>query len=194
MKHMNHFWLAIFWIFYFALHSILTLFSVKSYFYSVGLTPQFYRLIYVIIATVSLIAILIFSSKIDSDFIFNPTKIVKLAGLLIAGWGIVISKAAFKSYNIKAFLGLGSLKPEDTFKTDGLLKKVRHPLYSGSILLVTGYLLFSPKLSSLITVSMMIIYLFIGIQLEEKKLIRVFGEKYIEYKKKTPMLIPRFWK
>jgi protein-S-isoprenylcysteine O-methyltransferase Ste14 len=113
---------------------------------------------------------------------------------LIAGWGIVISKAAFKSYDTKAFLGLGSLTPEDEFRTDGLLKKVRHPLYSGSILLVTGYLIFSPKLSSLITVSMMIIYLLIGIQLEEKKLIKAFGEKYLEYKNKTPMLIPRFWK
>lgn len=191
---MNHFWLAIFWALYFVLHSIFTLISVKSHFYSVGLKPQLYRLIYVIIATVTLIAILLFSSMIDSSFIFYPAKILKLVGMLIAGWGIVISKAAFKSYNAKAFLGLGSLKPEDVFKTDGLLKKVRHPLYSGLILLITGYLLFSPKLSSLITVSMMMIYLLIGIQLEEKKLITVFGEKYIEYKKKTPMLIPRFWK
>lgn len=191
---MDHFWLAIFWALYFVVHSIFSLISVKGYFYSIGLKPQLYRLIYVIIAVVTLVAILMFSAMIDSGFVFYPTKAVKLVGLLIAGWGVVISKSAFKSYDAKAFLGLGSLKPEDTFKTDGLLKKVRHPLYSGSILIVIGYLLFSPKLSSLITGFMMIIYFLIGIQFEEKKLIKVFGQKYIDYKRKTPMLIPRFWK
>lgn len=191
---MDHFWLAIFWVLYFFLHSILALISVKNYFNSLGLKPQLYRLIYVIIATITLIAILMFSSMINSDFIYYPTKILKLVGLLVAGWGFIISKEAFKSYDTKAFLGLGDLNPEDEFKTDGLLKKVRHPLYSGSILLIIGYLLFSPKLSTLITVSMMILYFLIGIHLEETKLIKVFGEKYIEYKKKTPMLIPRFWK
>ena len=169
-------------------------FPVKNYFYSIGMKPQSYRLIYLIIATFLLIAILIFSSMIDSRFIFYPNNILKLIGLLLAGWGVVIAKVAFKSYDTKAFLGLGSLNPEDEFRTDGLLKRVRHPLYSGSILLITGYFLFSPKISVLISVSMMIIYFLVGIQFEEKKLEKVFGEKYIEYKKKTPMLIPRFWK
>jgi protein-S-isoprenylcysteine O-methyltransferase Ste14 len=191
---MDHFWLAFFWVLYLVMHSILALASSKTYFYSLGIKPQLYRLIYVIIATITLIAILIYSAMIESGYVFIPTKLLKISGLLLAGWGIVISKAAFKSYDTKAFLGLGSLKPEDEFRTDGLLKKVRHPLYSGSILLILGYLLFSPKLTSLISVSIMFIYLLIGIQLEERKLIKAFGDKYIEYKKKTPMLIPRFWK
>jgi len=163
-------------------------------FNSIGITSQSYRLIYVIIAILSLFAILIFSSIIDSGFVFYPNNFLKLVGLLLAGWGVVIVKIAFKSYDTKAFLGIGSLAPEDEFRTDGLLKKVRHPLYSGSILLLAGYFLFSPKLSVLISVSMMIIYFLVGIQFEENKLIKAFGERYIEYKKKTPMLIPRFWK
>lgn len=191
---MDHFWLAFFWLLYFILHSILALLSIKNYFYSRGLNPQLYRLIYVFIAFITLIAILQYSAMIESSFVFTPTKAFKIIGLLLAGWGIVIAKAAFKSYSIKAFLGLGSLKPENEFSTDGLLNKVRHPLYSGLLLLIIGYLLFSPKLTSLISVIMMITYLLIGIQLEEKKLIKAFGDKYTEYKKKTPMLIPRFWK
>ncbi|MCK5280520.1 MAG: isoprenylcysteine carboxylmethyltransferase family protein, partial [Cyclobacteriaceae bacterium] len=191
---MDYSWLALSWVVYFILHSIFALLPVKTYFYSIGMKPQSYRLIYVIIATFLLIAILAFSSMIDSGFLFYPNNILKLIGLLLAGWGVVIAKVAFKSYDTKAFLGLGSLNPEDEFRTDGLLKKVRHPLYSGSILLITGYFLFSPKISVLISVSMMIIYFLVGIQFEEKKLEKAFGEKYLEYKKKTPMLIPRFWK
>ena len=191
---MNYLLLAISWIAYFILHSVFALLPVKNMFNSIGITSQSYRLIYVIIAILSLFAILIFSSIIDSGFVFYPNNFLKLIGLLLAGWGVVIVKIAFKSYDTKAFLGIGSLAPEDEFRTDGLLKKVRHPLYSGSILLLAGYFLFSPKLSVLISVSMMIIYFLVGIQFEENKLIKAFGERYIEYKKKTPMLIPRFWK
>ena len=191
---MNYLWLALSWIGYFILHSLFALLPVKNFFNTIGITPQLYRLIYVIIATLTLVAILIFSSIIESGFVFYPHNIMKLIGLLLAGWGVVIVKIAFKSYDTKAFLGIGSLNPEDEFRTDGLLKKVRHPLYSGSILLIAGYFLFSPKLSVLISASMMIIYFLVGIQFEEKKLEKVFGEKYTRYKKRTPMLIPRFWK
>ena len=191
---MDHFWLVLSWLAYFILHSILAIASIKNYFYSIGLKPQWYRLIYVIIATGTLLVILIFSSTIESRFLFHPNNFLKFIGLLLSGWGVVIAKVAFKSYDTKAFLGLGSLKPEDEFRTDGLLAKVRHPLYSGSILIIFGYFLFSPKLSTFISVIMMVMYFLIGIQFEEKKLIKTFGEKYLAYKKKTPMLIPRLWK
>ena len=190
---MDHLWLVLCWLLYFILHSLLALLPFKDYVYSIGIKPQTYRLTYVFIATITLITILIFSSLIDSNFVFYPSNLLKFIGLLLAGWGFVVAKVAFKSYDTKAFLGFGSLNPEDEFKTDGLLKKVRHPLYSGSLLLIIGYFLFSPKLSTLISVSMMIIYFLIGIHLEEKKLIYVFGNKYVEYKRKTPMLIPKFW-
>ena len=191
---MDYTWLALSWVVYFILHSLFALLPVKNYLFSLGMKPQLYRLIYVIIATFLLFAILIFSAMIKSHFIFYPNYILKLLGLLLAGLGVVIVKIAFKSYDTKAFLGIGNLTPEDEFKTDGLLKKVRHPLYSGSILLIVGYFLFNPKLSALITASMMIVYFLVGIQFEERKLVKVFGEKYFEYKNKTPMLIPRFWK
>jgi protein-S-isoprenylcysteine O-methyltransferase Ste14 len=150
-------------------------------------------MIYVIIATLTLVGIFVYSSMTESEHIFAPNKPLKLTGLIIAGWGFIIAKTGFKSYDTKAFLGLGDLKPEEEFKTDGLLQKVRHPLYAGSILLVIGYFLFDPKLTTLISSSLIIIYFLIGIQLEEKKLIRTFGSKYLDYKKKTPMLIPKFW-
>ena len=119
---------------------------------------------------------------------------MKLLGLILAGWGVIVMKIAFKSYNTKAFLGLGSLNPESEFKSDGLLKYVRHPLYSGSILLLLGYFLFNPAWNTLISVGMMILYFIVGTQFEEKKLIKTFGDRYLEYKKNTPMLIPKFWK
>lgn len=191
---MNYLWLVICWLVYFTLHSVFALFQVKNLFLSMGLKQQNYRLIFNLFGILLLIPIFIFSSSIDSEYILSSTKFTKIIGLFLAGLGIVIVKVAFKSYDTKTFLGLGSLNPENEFKTDGLLKSVRHPLYSGSILLILGYFFFDPKISTLISAFMMILYFLVGIQFEEKKLINLFGKKYIAYKKNTPMLIPKFWK
>lgn len=106
---MDHLWLAISWILYFILHSVLALLSVKKYFYSIGIKPQTYRLIYVIIAILTLIAIMIYSSMLKSCFVISHGNALKIMGLILSGWGLVIVKIAFKSYDTKAFLGLGSL-------------------------------------------------------------------------------------
>jgi protein-S-isoprenylcysteine O-methyltransferase Ste14 len=37
-------------------------------------------------------------------------------------------------------------------------------------------------------------YILIAIQLEERDLVDAFGERYIEYRKRTPMLLPRLWR
>ena len=190
---MNYIWLFICWLGYFIIHSVFALHQVKKLFYSLGLNTASYRLVFNIFALLLLIPIFVYSSSFQSENIFPITNISKFTGLLLAGWGIFIVKLAFKSYDTKAFLGLGSMEKEQEFHTDGLLQYVRHPLYSGSILLLLGYFFFNPTISSGISVGMMILYFVVGIQFEERKLIKTFGEKYIEYKKKTPMLIPRFW-
>ncbi len=58
-------------------------------------------------------------------------------------------------------------------------------------MLALGFWLYIPTMANLITSVSIIIYLFIGIYLEEQDLQRQFGEEYQEYKQKVPMLIPR---
>jgi protein-S-isoprenylcysteine O-methyltransferase Ste14 len=48
--------------------------------------------------------------------------------------------------------------------------------------MTVGHLLFSVATT---------LYILIAIQLEERDLVRYFGEQYREYRRKTPMLIPR---
>lgn len=182
------------WIAYFALHSIFAMLSVKNFFtHTIGISPKIYRLQYVVFAIISLAGIFIWAGQVKSQYIIPLGWWQRFAGLLLAAWGIIISMRAFKSYDAKAFLGLSDLKSEDEFKTDGLLQYVRHPLYSGSILLFIGFFLYIPTLINMISSSLAIVYFLIGIQFEEKKLIRLFGERYLEYKKNTPMLVPRLF-
>jgi methanethiol S-methyltransferase len=191
---MEFLWLALGWTLYFIIHSVLAMHQVKNFVQSKGISPQRYRLFYNLVSLIALGPILILSSGIREGYVFESNKILKFSGLILAGYGVVLARMAFKSYDTKAFLGLGPLRGEDEFRMDGLLKYVRHPLYSASILILIGYFLFDPKWSTLISVSMLILYFIIGIRFEERKLIRQFGNKYTDYRRKTPMLIPKFRK
>lgn len=79
-------------------------------------------------------------------------------------------------------------EPEEKFQVNLFYKYVRHPIQAGTMvgLFVTPqmsytHLLFSVGMGT---------YILIGLHLEEKSLIKLFGDTYKEYIKTTPMLIP----
>ena len=76
------------------------------------------------------------------------------------------------------------------FKTRGILEYVRHPWYTGGILLVWGFGDITDV--SLVLKVILSSYFIIGTILEERKLVAEIGEPYREYCQRVPMLIP--WK
>jgi methanethiol S-methyltransferase len=93
---------------------------------------------------------------------------------------------------LNLFLGLSQEKEDsESFKSEGLLAKMRHPLYTATLMLFWGWFLFSNSYNNLAFALANTLYIFIGIQWEEKKLIKQYGQKYIDYKSKVPMLIPK---
>ena len=80
---------------------------------------------------------------------------------------------------------------KDELITNGILGHVRNPMYFGVLLIYLAFIFLS---ISLISVALWIIIIVIYDRLasyEEKQLEKLFGEKYLEYKKKVPKWIPR---
>lgn len=185
---LDHVILFLSWGFFYTLHSVLLLEKVKS---KIGLKPRTYRVLYNLVSLLTLTVVLLIGAIIPSPLLIPPGPILFYAGLMITTIGIFIIKRAFRNYSTKVFLGIKNESGESNLKVEGLQSKVRHPLYSGTVLIFLGYFTYNPLLSSFITLIALIIYLPIGIRLEEKKLISRFGQKYLDYQKQVPSIFPR---
>lgn len=72
----------------------------------------------------------------------------------------------------------------------GIYSRVRHPQYLGSILAHVGASFLLSAYYSLLVTPLVILINYILCWKEERELVREFGEAYIEYQNRTPMLFP----
>lgn len=192
-----HIILVLAWAVYFFFHSYLATERVKDYIrHKFKSGYKYYRLFYNLLASGGFFLILVLNGAISSPFLLQINRFTSVAGLILATWGFLIIRIAFKTYNLWDFLGVNFRAREGKglnsgLVTSGIRAYIRHPIYAGTILMVIGFWVFRPSLTHLISVLCIFIYLYIGIAQEEKKLIKTFGNDYLEYRKKVPMLIPR---
>lgn len=125
----------------------------------------------------------------------HPIGRLLLNGLYLLGWMIVFLGTFminhFDLFGLRqVYLNLGNREYKDLgFRTPFFYKFLRHPIMLGFIIafwstpmMTVGHLLFSLATT---------IYIIIAIQLEERDLVKHFGEQYKDYRRRTPMLIPR---
>jgi protein-S-isoprenylcysteine O-methyltransferase Ste14 len=188
---MNYILLTTGWIVYFALHSLLAADGMKGSAKRVmGALFRFYRLGYAIFSTGGLVALLFFGAAIPTPYFFERTELLRYLSLVFTTFGVMTIRLAFKQFDFKSFVGFST--ETATLKRDGILMHVRHPIISGILLITIGYFVFIPTLPTLVSCVCILVYLPIGIRLEEQKLIRTFGEEYLQYKREVPAVIPRF--
>jgi protein-S-isoprenylcysteine O-methyltransferase Ste14 len=128
----------------------------------------------------------------------DPTGVVFLRVVFWAGWALVFL-STFLINHFELF-GLrqvwcrltGKTLPPPAFRTPSLYRHVRHPLYLGFLLafwstpvMTMGHLLFAAATTG---------YILIAIQLEERDLIAIFGDRYRRYREQVSMLIPLPWR
>jgi len=76
--------------------------------------------------------------------------------------------------------------------SSGVFGFVRHPIYLGSILIFLSFTILSLSIVALIICFVIIVFYYYLCRYEERLLIEKLGDKYGNYMKKVPMLIPWF--
>lgn len=181
------------WLLYGAIHSFMASNFFKNLAAKIlGNYFRFYRLMYNILAFVLLMPVFAVQFSTVKETLWQASIYQPIIGKFISVWGVFLIATALQGYNLSEFSGFdfGKTQEKNEFKSDGLLKYMRHPIYFGILLLVWGMFVADASTRSLAGAVAVTIYLFIGIYFEEKKLIEVFGEKYKKYQQDVPMLIP----
>ncbi len=189
--------LAIGWILYAALHSLLADLGVKAAVskHFPGFTP-WYRLAFNGIALLTAIPLMWLMRVVPGAelwawqgawaWLANGLAIVALFGAMQSS----------KAYAMNDFLGLGVLGGDkaierDVFRLSTAHRFVRHPWYSFGLVIVWTRDLNSAMLVSALAITL---YFIVGSWLEEQKLIAIHGDTYRRYRERVPGLLPLPWK
>jgi protein-S-isoprenylcysteine O-methyltransferase Ste14 len=124
----------------------------------------------------------------------NPAMVIALQGLSLFGWAFAFVSTFMLNHfelfglsQVAAHLGDARL-PEAGFRTPGFYRLVRHPIYFGFLIafwvapvMTYGHLLFAAGMTA---------YILVGVALEERDLVALFGDEYRAYRKRVSALIP----
>lgn len=129
--------------------------------------------------------------------ITTPEIAMAIMGLSFVGWLLVLASTFlinhFELFGLHQVVNnlAGKGMPAAKFRTPLLYKMVRHPLYLGFIIafwaaptMTVGHMLFAAVTTA---------YIFVGIFLEERDLVALFGDEYRRYRERVAMIVP-FWR
>ena len=158
--------------------------------------PAAERSAYVLLSSLCLIALFVLWQPIGGVIWDTPEGWPRMAvtGLYLFGWALLLYATFlidhFDLFGLKqvSLRLVGKSYGEPVFRTPSLYKLMRHPIYVGWLIIFWA----APTMTvaHLVFAIVTTIYILVAIQLEERDLIRQFGKDYVDYKKRTPMLVP----
>ena len=182
------------------LHSALISIAVTEYLKKLlGSQYRFYRIFFNSIAILTLIPVALVAYSARTPVIFDWSGYMRIGQVLVLGLAVWFFFLGGRHYDIRQLIGIAQIRDgtadmaiTDTgeLDTSGVLGITRHPWYLATMLLIWARQM---DVSAIIVNVILTAYLVVGTYLEEKKLVREFGEKYRNYQKKVSMLMPYKW-
>ena len=127
-------------------------------------------------------------------FITQPAMIqpiLLIVGILSVLSGAILAMMASRVISVSTVADMRTDRKAELI-TDGIYSRVRHPLYLATVLVFSALALIYPFPIVIIFSLCMIAYTMIGAYFEERKLMKHYGDEYVEYKKTAGFILPRF--
>lgn len=124
--------------------------------------------------------------------LWQPTALLAVAADTCAIGGLVILLWARRALG-RQWSATVALKEGHLLVTAGPYARVRHPIYSGALLLCLGTALLLASVASFAALALVAFGLCCKARAEERLLCEHFGRDYPTYRARTKMLIPAIW-
>jgi protein-S-isoprenylcysteine O-methyltransferase Ste14 len=192
--------MAISLILWCVIHSVLISDTVLAFMSAkIGKQFKYYRIFYNGFALVTFIPIMMFSSTLNSEYIFQWRGFAQIPQVIAIMISLYLFYAGGKHYDGLQFIGIRQVREGSNQKAlsqtgaldmSGILGVIRHPWYSAAIIIIW---IRNIDISVLIVNVILTLYLVVGTFLEERKLLLEFDEKYRYYQENVSMLFPYKW-
>ena len=126
-------------------------------------------------------------------FITQPALIQPLLiilGILLGLGGAVVAMMASRVISVSTVADMRTDRKAELI-TDGIYFRVRHPLYLATVLVFSALALIYPFPAVIVFSLCMISYTMIGAYFEERKLVKHYGDEYLEYKRTAGFILPK---
>ena len=157
------------------------------------------RSTYVLVSSLAMIALFVYWEPIGGVIwdVGSGSARTALITLYSLGWGLLLyTTFLIDHFDLFGLTQVWRRLREKTyrapqFRTPSLYKLVRHPLYIGWLVIFWA----APVMTAahLVFAVLTTVYILVAIPLEERDLADAFGDTYVAYKRRTPMLVPRLW-